>query len=384
MGVEILKRPENIFNNITYFSFEELFDYEEKSKIKAGAGLSEGMYPFFTSSIEQTKFLNEYQFNKESLIFGTGGQASIHFINECFAVSTDCLVTFAKDSSRTCVKYVYYFLSGNIHVLEEGFKGAGLKHISKSYINSIKIPLPPFPVQKRIVEILDTADTLRRKDQELLKKYDELAQAIFIDMFGDPVKNEKRWDSLMLNSLCTKITDGTHQSPKFTKDGIPFLLVSNIVNYKISYTTNKFISNEEFEILNQRTPIEVGCILLTTVGSYGNPAIIKEQSAFAFQRHIAYIKPNHELINYKYLYSFLKSPLARLQMNRLVNGVAQKTLNLADLKSLKIWNIPRSLQDEYARIFDNIELEIESSEFSKSDNLFNSLLQKAFKGELLS
>lgn len=66
------------------------------------------------------------------------------------------------------------------------------------YIEDLQIPLPPLPIQKRIAEILDAADALKRKDQELLKKYNELAQAIFIDMFGDPVKNEKGWEEVML------------------------------------------------------------------------------------------------------------------------------------------------------------------------------------------
>ena len=78
-------------------------------------------------------------------------------------------------------------------------KGVAMPAISFGTLSEIKIPLPPLPIQKRIAEILDAADALKRKDQELLKKYDELAQAIFIDMFGDPVKNEKGWDVKALN-----------------------------------------------------------------------------------------------------------------------------------------------------------------------------------------
>ncbi len=121
-------------------------------------------------------------------------------------------------------------------------------------------------------------------------------------MFGDPVKNEKGWEIRKMEEISLKITDGTHQSPKFLKEGIPFLLVSNIVNNKINYKTNKFISEEDFETLNKRTPIEIGNILLTSVGSYGNPAIIESQMKFAFQRHIAFIKPNHSMINYHFLF----------------------------------------------------------------------------------
>ena len=103
--------------------FEKLFNFEKKSKIKAGDGfkLGEGQYPFYTSSNVLTKSIDEYLFENESLIFGTGGLASIHFCNEKFAVSTDCFVTQAKNDKETFTKFVYYYLRGNMYLLENGF-----------------------------------------------------------------------------------------------------------------------------------------------------------------------------------------------------------------------------------------------------------------------
>jgi len=289
------------------------------------------------------------------------------------------------DENVLDIKYFSYFLKTRLFAdqLSRLITGSAQLNFGPSHLKQISLPLPPLTTQKRIAEILDAADALRRKDQELLKKYDELAQAIFIDMFGDPVKNEMGWEEIFLKNVCLKITDGTHQSPKFTDKGVPFLFVSNIVKNKISYETSTFISEEEFDALNRRTPIEVGNILITTVGSYGNPAVIENNSPFAFQRHIAFLKPNHSLINYYYLLGFLKSPAAKNQIDRKVNGVAQKTLNLSDLKDLKIWNVPRSLQDNYSEILNKLQLQLNLSETNRSNILFNSLIQKAFKGELV-
>src|SRR5699024_3162621 len=97
--------------------------------------------------------------------------------------------------------------------------------------------------------------------------------------------------------ICKVITDGTHQPPEFTNTGIPFLLVSNIVTNEICYDTEKFISEETYNELIKRTPIEVGDILLSTVGSYGHPAIVKIDSRFCFQRHIAYLKPKLDIVD---------------------------------------------------------------------------------------
>jgi len=228
-----------------FVRFGDLFDYENKSKIKAGDGLQTGKHPFYTSSNELSKYLDEYSFNKTSLIFGTGGNASIHYVDIPFSVSTDCLVAFAKDPSKAYPKFAYYYLYGNINLLEEGFKGAGLKHISKGYINEILIPLPPLATQKRIAEILDAADALRRKDQELLKKYDDLAQAIFIDMFGDPVKNDKGWDVKKMGAEFKSIRYGTGSPPQYSDSGIPFLRATNVKGGRIERKGMTFLTETE-------------------------------------------------------------------------------------------------------------------------------------------
>jgi len=317
-----------------------------------------------------------------------GKNAIVNDINEKIIHGMNLLLLKANDKIL-CPKFAKYYFDTDLfkqQLYKISNQSVNQSSFSLSKLKNLFIPFPPLPIQKRIAEILDAADALKRKDQVLLKKYDELAQAIFVDMFGDPVKNEKGWDEIMLKDLSLRITDGTHLSPKFTTSGIPFLFVSNIVNNQIVYETSTFISEEEFELLNKRTPIEIGNILLTTVGSYGNPAIIERNDKFAFQRHIAFIKPNHELINYIYLFGFLQSPVAKHQIDKKVNGVAQKTLNLSDLKELKIWNVPRTLQDEYSKrlmlLKDQNKNMLDNCIYS--DELFDSLIQKAFKGELVN
>lgn len=281
-------------------------------------------------------------------------------------------------------RFLFWFLDSKFDLIKSQRTGATIPHINGTSLKNLNIPLPPLSTQKRLAAILDKADTLRRKDQELLKKYDELAQAIFIDMFGDPVRNEKGWETIRLGEVCDKITDGTHLSPKFTTSGVPFLFVSNIIDNKIDYQTDTFISEEEYLILTKRTPVEIGNILLTTVGSYGNPAIIEKEDKFCFQRHIAFIKPNHNKISYKYLFGVLKSEVVKIQIESKVRGVAQKTLNLNDLKEIKIWLPPIQLQTKYSILQDNLNLQKERliNVQQKSNILSKSLLQQAFRGEL--
>ena len=81
-----------------------------------------------------------------------------------------------------------------MHLLEEGFKGAGLKHISKDYIFQIQIPLPPLPVQQKIADVLDQASALIEKRKAQIEKLDLLVKAQFVEMFGDPVTNPMGWE----------------------------------------------------------------------------------------------------------------------------------------------------------------------------------------------
>ena len=291
-----------------------------------------------------------------------------------------------KDLKKVHFPYLQLALnSSKVRSIYKRFAGGGLQiNLGKKDLLSVEIPLPPLPEQQKIAAILDAADQLRQKDQQLIEKYNTLSQSLFLDMFGDPTVNPYQWEIKNLSDVCFKITDGTHQSPTFLTNGIPFLLVSNIVDNEITYQTNKFISEEEYETLTKNTPIEVGDILYTSVGSYGNPAIVKSKERFCFQRHIAQIKLNHQLVNSKFLNGLLQTSSIKVQADKLARGVAQKTLNLAAIKSFRVIHPPITLQNQFSERIQAIEAQKQQAQASlqKSEDLFNSLLQRAFKGEL--
>jgi type I restriction enzyme S subunit len=110
----------------------------------------------------------------------------------------------------------------------------GVPGIRRKDIEEEKIPLPPLPEQRRIVAMLGQADALRQLRRQADGRAQELLQALFCEMFGDPVTNPKNWETIKLEEVCHRITDGTHQSPPFEDRGIPFLFVSNIVDGKIA------------------------------------------------------------------------------------------------------------------------------------------------------
>ena len=139
---------------------------------------------------------------------------------------------------------------------------------------------------------------------------------------------------MAMSDVCSIITDGTHQPPKFKSEGIPFIFVSNITEDKLTYDAEKYIDQETYDELIKRTPIEIGDVLLSTVGSYGHSAVVRTDKKFLFQRHIAYLKPRKELIDSDYLHGAILSPDAQEQIEKAVKGIAQKTLNLSEIKKM--------------------------------------------------
>ena len=153
---------------------------------------------------------------------------------------------------------------------------------------------------------------------------------------------------MKLSDVCSIITDGTHQPPKFVSDGIPFIFVANIIDNKVTYDAEKFIDQSTYDELIKRTPIEIGDVLLSTVGSYGHPAVVKTDKKFLFQRHIAYLKPNKDIIDSDYLHGAILSPDVQRQIEEGVKGIAQKTLNLTEVKKMTI-PVPRANASKNSR-----------------------------------
>ena len=203
-------------------------------------------------------------------------------------------------------------------------------------------------------------------------------------MFGDPVTNPKGWSVVKLEAVCRRITDGTHQPPEWAPEGVPFLFVSNIVNGEINFNVSKYITAATWSSLNARCPIELNDILYTTVGSYGNAALVRTEKQFSFQRHIAHIKPDSKKIHPEFLLSLMQSQGIKQQADRQARGVAQKTLNLRELKEFKILLPPRRQQEQYITFRRTVEhcFQSQSHSFKTQNDLFNSLLQRAFRGEL--
>ena len=141
-----IKLDVNESYNIEYKKLSEICTFLPKSKKSASYGSDNGKYPFFTSSNVLNKYSDEADYNERCLIFGTGGNANIK-IGENFSCSADNFIIRSQYD-----KYIYYWFKSNMNKLEELFHGSTIKHLSKTDLENIEIPIPSIEVQNRIIQ----------------------------------------------------------------------------------------------------------------------------------------------------------------------------------------------------------------------------------------
>lgn len=273
-------------------------------------------------------------------------------------------------------QYLYYFFRSNIgrQMIKAKSSGSVRDNLKIEMLKEMTIPDISMREQQFCSSVLDKLQILIKLKFDEIKQMDELVKARFVEMFGEEKNKFKMVD------ICSIITDGTHESPKFVNEGIPFIFVSNISDNKIMYDADKYIDKATYDVLIKRTPIEIGDIILSTVGSYGHPAVVKSDKKFLFQRHIAYLKPKREMVNSEYLHTMIMMDYVQHQINLEVKGIAQKTLNLSAIKSLDVLMPSLSQQNEFA-FFKN-QVDKSKSVIEKSlkelETLQASLMQKYF------
>ncbi len=292
------------------------------------------------------------------------------------------LARLRVDTEKAYPQYLGRYLQFRFPEIRNNCTGATIPHVSGHHLRELSVPLPPLPEQKRIATILDKADALRDKRKKSIAKLEDLLQSVFLDMFGEPLTNPKGPVGT-LEEVCNKITDGTHISPKWSTQGVPFLFVSNIKNCEINFDTKQFIPDEEYCRLTKNNPIEIGDILYTVVGSYGKPAMVRDNRKFAFQRHIAHIKPK-KTISSEYLESMLSTKAILQQADQVVTGIAQKTLILKELRKLRIIIPTYDQQKKFVEQKESImkQLSLQKAMSYQSEIFFVALQQRAFRGEL--
>jgi type I restriction enzyme S subunit len=261
--------------------------------------------------------------------------------------------------------------------------GSTQRGINNHAIETISLIIPPLPIQQKIVSCLEKAE----KAKELRKEADELTKdflkSVFMEMFGDPVFNKKKFPVEKLNTICD-VRDGTHDSPDYVSEGYPLITSKNLTNGFIDFSEINLISKEDFDLVNKRSKVDAGDIIMPMIGTIGNPVIIPKNIREFAIKNVALIKFTKTNVSNIYIKFLLDSHYFDQITSGNNRGGTQKFIALGDIRNIPIPLPPISLQNKFASIVKEVEQLKEQQKHSKEhlDNLFNVLMQKAFKGEL--
>lgn len=275
-------------------------------------------------------------------------------LNERAITAVDCtILRFTNKIYPTF--FVYYTLSTPYAIsIISKTTGSTRKRISRKNLEGILIPIPPKPTQLAIVAELDKINELIQLKKQQLKDYDQLAQSIFYEMFGDPVENEKGWEVKKYGDLFTIGSGGTPSKAKeeyWNNGDIPWI-GSNMCQNRIIYKTDgKYITKEGLNNSSAKL-LMPGTILVALVGAtIGKVALLKTETTT--NQNIAFIKVNEtKEFMPEYVYYFLMN-----QYNEFLNiGNGNfKMANLSFIKGLFITKAPLPLQQQFAARIEAIE-----------------------------
>ncbi|RJN76341.1 restriction endonuclease subunit S [Acinetobacter baumannii] len=286
--------------------------------------------------------------------------------------------------------YLKRALELSIVEMESQVHGATMKHITRGKFLANKIPLPPLAEQRRIASILDQADELRQKRQQAIKKLDQLLQATFIDMFGDPVSNPKGWRSDKNLGDVADIVSGITKGRKITGKSlreIPYLAVSNVQDKYLNLSIIKTIEASDDEI--KRYKLRQGDLLLTEGGDpdkLGRGTLWNnEVDECIHQNHVFRVRLTSKEFTPNYLNWIIGSEYGKryfLKSAKQTTGIA--SINMGQLKKLPLLIPPINLQiqfDERCIKIHQIKNKLVDS-CKDFNNLFSSLQNQAFSGTL--
>lgn len=281
-------------------------------------------------------------------------------------------------------KYFIYAIKKILGYMRSQVHGATMQHITKGKFDNLEIPLPPLDAQKRIATLLDTAESLRQKDKAVLQKYDALAQSLFLELFGDPVRNEKGWEIDSLSNF-GDLKNGLNFSGSEKGERIGYLTVGDFKSlYKIS-DVNSLKDIELTKMPSKDFILKDGDIVF--VRSNGNKQLIGRClavypnkntvtfSGFCIRYRISNAKLTSDYLVHLFRIQSFKEVMLEGGRGANIQNINQKLLN-----DLKVPIPPIELQNQFAEQIQLIEKqkELVQENLKKSEALFMGLLGGEF------
>jgi type I restriction enzyme S subunit len=296
-----------------------------------------------------------------------------------------------KQPRQVDADYLVHFLNspeGRRKSLAET-KGSTRQTLNTKAIAAAMIPVPLLSEQRRIAEVLDRAEALRAKRRAALARLDTLTQTLFLDLFGDPATNPRKWPRKAVGELASKFSDGPFgsnlKSSHYTEAGVRVVRLQNIGVGQFVDSDKAYISEQHFADLKKHECLP-GDVLVGTLGEPNLRACIQPHwlPVALNKADCVQLRPDGRTANAPYLCALLNQPATERMARRLIVGQTRLRISMGRLRGLEVPVPPVSLQQDFAGRVAAVEKlkAAHRASLAELDALFAALQHRAFRGEL--
>ena len=350
-----------------------------------------GEYPYYGATGLQDMVAG-YIFDEPLVLIGEDGAKWGAGDKTAYSISGKCWVNnhahvFRPNRTYLLDNYLINYL--NYIDLKPFITGATVEKLNQEKLRSIPIPVPPLSEQQRIVKILDEAfENIEKSKQNALQNLNN-AKELFESYLNNILKYLENIGEFKQLSTITEVKDGTHDSPKYVKVGIPFITQKNIKEGGFNYITDdtKYITEEDHNKFYQCSNVKKNDILISMIGANRGMACIVDIDEIFSIKNVGLIKDSTNIDKYYLLY-YLKSNYAKQYIAEKSKGGAQEFVGLTALRAFPILYVDVNEQQKIVAQLDELQEQTKKLEqiyeqkIKDLDELKQSILQKAFNGEL--
>lgn len=345
----------------------------------------EGEYPYYGANGIQD-YVADYIFDDELVLLAEdGGNFGSKERPIAYRVSGKCWVNnhahvlkpkVGLDVDYLCYSLMFYKVDGMVN-------GATRQKLTQAAMRKMQIPLRCMEEQKHIVDELNRIIKIKEQRQQELQLLDDLIKARFVEMFGNPVANDRGWNTLPLENACKSIVDCPHSTPSYTNEDTGFMCIrtSIVKKNKILWDDIEYIPEDEFVKRIQRKKPEVGDIVYTREGAIlGIAAIIDRDCNVALGQRSMLLSPDIDKCTSEFVCVAMNSDSFLDNVLKGVSGSASPHINVGDIKAFRMIMPPVELQKQFSDFVKQVnksKVAVQKA-LEETQKLFDSLMQRYF------
>ena len=341
-----------------------------------------------TGNDYETNFFNgeihpKYTVKDGDVLISWSASLGVYEWNKGKALLNQHIFKVVFDKIEVDKKYFIFTVSHLLNEMAKHTHGSTMRHITKPDFDNMPFPLPSIKEQKKISELLEKCTSIIATNKQMLEKYDMLIKSRFIEMFGDPVQNPKKWDIKKLSDYILFLTSGSRGwSEYFSNEGELFLTIKNVKNNRINIENIQYVqapNNKEAE----RTKVKENDLLISITADLGRTGVVSKEIAnygAYINQHLSLVRLNTEKVNPLFVSYYLETDGGKLQFNKKNQSAVKAGLNFEAIKSLTFMNPPLKKQNEFVSFVQQIDkskFAVQKS-LEKAETLYKSLMQEYF------